>query len=57
MSKIVELEAKEPNREEIQKILKKSVISIFNQIKTGCSRKICYNTYCHNNNICRESKL
>ena len=49
-------EAKEPNKEEIQKILKNNILKIFNQIKKGCSKKICYNIYCGKNIICKHSK-
>ena len=48
---------KEPNKEEIQKILKQNILKIFNQVKKGCSRKICYNIYCAKNLICKQSKL
>ena len=47
---------KEPNKEEIQKILKQNILKIFNQIKKGCSREICYNIYCGENLICKKSK-
>ena len=47
---------KEPNKEEIQKILKQNILKIFNQIKKGCSREICYNIYCGKNLICKKSK-
>ena len=33
-----------------------SIKSIYNQIKYGCSRKKCYNIYCFNNSICKNSK-
>ena len=49
-------EKKEPNKEEIQKILKQNILKIFNQIKKGCSREICYNIYCGKNLICKKSK-
>ena len=55
MSSIIQIESKEPNKEEIQKILKQNIIKIFNQIKKGCSRKICYNIYCFNNLLCKDS--
>ena len=61
-NKIVEKEKedikvkKEPNKEEIQKILKQNILKIFNQIKKGCSREICYNIYCGKNLICKKSK-
>ncbi len=35
---------------------KSSIKSIYKQIRNGCSRKICYNIYCHNNLICNKSK-
>ena len=54
-SKIEIKETKEPNKEEIQKILKKNIIEIFNQIKKGCSRKDCYNIYCGKNLVCKKS--
>lgn len=40
---------------QIEKQLKENILKIFNQIKTGCQRKICYNVYCHKNLICSES--
>ena len=55
LSKIEIKETKEPNKEETQKILKKNIIEIFNQIKKGCSRKVCYNIYCGKNLICKKS--
>ena len=55
MSSITQIEAKEANKEEIQKILKQNIIKIFNQIKKGCPHKICYNIYCFNNLICKDS--
>lgn len=55
MSSITRVESKEPNKEEIQKILKQNIIKIFNQIKKGCSRKVCYNIYCSNNLLCKDS--
>ena len=48
-------EEKETNKEEIQRILKQNILKIFNQIKKGCSRKICYNIYCAKNLICKKS--
>ena len=56
MSTIVNLESKEPNKEEIQKILKQNLLKLFSQVKKGCKRKICYNTLCANNAICKNSK-
>ena len=55
MSSKITVEAKEPNKEEIQKVLKQNIIKIFNQIKTGCKRNVCYNVYCFNNSICKDS--
>ena len=55
MSSNIRIESKEPNKEEIQKILKQNIIKIFNQIKKGCPHKICYNIYCFNNLICKDS--
>lgn len=49
-------ESKEPNKAEIQKILKQNILKNFNQIKNGCSRNICYNIYCAKNLICKKSK-
>ena len=49
-------EKKEINKEEIKKILKQNILKIFNQIKKGCSREICYNIYCGKNLICKKSK-
>ena len=51
---IKELQPKEPNKAEIQKILKSNILRIYKQIKTGCCRKICYNIYCAKNSLCRE---
>ena len=56
MSSIKVEEAKETNKEEIQKKLKQNILKIFNQIKNGCSRKICHNIYCAKNLICKHSK-
>ena len=50
-----EEEVKEPNKAEIQKILKENILKIFTQIKKGCSRKVCYNIYCGKNLICKKS--
>lgn len=55
MSTKIVLKHKEPNKEEIQKVLKQNIIKIFNQIKKGCKRKVCYNIYCSNNSICKDS--
>lgn len=43
------------NKEEIEKILKKNILFMFNQIKNGCSRKVCYNILCGKNLICKQS--
>jgi hypothetical protein len=48
-------EAKEPNKEQIQKKLKENILKIFKQIKNGCCRKICYNIYCGKNLLCKKS--
>ena len=55
MSSIIQIESKESNKEEIQKILKQNLIKIFNQIKKGCSRKVCYSIYCFNNLLYKDS--
>ena len=57
MSSNIQVESKEPNKEEIEKVLKQNILKIFNQIKKGCSRKICYNIYCFNNLLCKDSNL
>jgi hypothetical protein len=49
-------ETKEPNKEEIEKILRQNILKIFNQIKKGCPRNVCYNIYCGKNLICKNSK-
>ena len=56
MSSNIRVESKEPNKEEIGKILKQNILKIYNQIKKGCSHKKCYNIYCFNNLICKKSK-
>ena len=56
MTTIEKLEYKEPNKEEIQKILKQNLLKLFTQVKKGCKRKICYNTLCANNFMCKYSK-
>ena len=48
-------EKEELNKEEIQKSLKSNIIKIFNQIKKGCSRNICFNIYCAKNLLCKKS--
>ena len=48
-------ENQEPNKEEIQKTLKENILQIFNQIKKGCCRNICFNTFCSKNLICKKS--
>jgi hypothetical protein len=55
MSSTERVESKEPNKQEIEKVLKQNIIKIFNQIKNGCSHKKCCNIYCFNNLICKES--
>ena len=47
-------EKEELNKEEIQKSLKSNIIKIFNQIKKGCSRNICFNIYCAKNLLCKK---
>ena len=34
---------------------KKMIIYLYKQIRKGCQRKICYNIYCYNNLLCKES--
>lgn len=55
MSTIEKLESREPNKEEIQKILKQNLLKLFSQIKKGCKRKNCYNILCANNSYCKNS--
>ena len=55
METITQIEKKEPNKEEIQKILKQNILKLFTQIKKGCKRKNCYNTLCANNTLCKNS--
>ena len=55
MTTPIRIESKEPDKEEIQKILKKNLLKLFSQIKNGCCRKICYNMLCANNYICKNS--
>ena len=55
MKTITQIEEKEPNKEEIQKILKQNILKLFAQVKKGCKRNICYNTLCANNLICKNS--
>ena len=44
----------EMNSNEIKE--NKNIIKcIYKQIRRGCRRKICYNIYCNNNLICKES--
>jgi len=45
----------ELNKEEIQKALKSNIIKMFNQIKKGCSRNICFNIFCAKNLLCQKS--
>ena len=56
MKTIEKLESKEPNKEEIQKILKQNLLKLFSQVKKGRKRKISYNTLCANNLMCKYSK-
>ncbi len=46
----------ELNKEEIQKTLKSNILKIFNQIKIGCNRDICFNIFCAKNLLCKKSK-
>lgn len=48
-------ESKEPNKQEIQKKLKENILKIYNQIKKGCCRNICFNTFCNKNLVCQKS--
>ena len=57
MTTPIKLESKEPDKAEIQKILKQNLLKIFSQIKKGCMRKICYNMLCANNIVCKNSNL
>lgn len=57
MKTIEKLEEKEPNKEEIQKILKQNLLKLFAQVKKGCKRKICYNLFCANNFMCKNSRF
>ena len=57
MTSFQPLQPKEPNKAEIQKILKQNLLILFNQVKKGCSRKYCYNILCANNSLCKKSKL
>ena len=45
----------ELNKDEIQKALKTNIIKIFNRIKKGCSRNICFNIFCAKNLLCQKS--
>ena len=45
----------ELNKDEIQKALKSNIIKIFNQIKKGCCRNICFNIFCAKNLLCKKS--
>lgn len=36
---------------------KQDALIIYNQIKNGCKRNICYNIFCKNNLIAQLSKL
>lgn len=55
MNTIAKLEPKEPNKEEIAKLLKQNILKLFSLIKKGCGREICYNTFCANNFLCKNS--
>lgn len=35
---------------------KEIIKSLYQQIRKGCPREICYNIYCFNNLICKKSK-
>ena len=56
MKEIEKIEKKEPNKEEIQKILKQNILKLFSQIKKEKKKKNCYNTLCANNILCKNSK-
>ena len=45
MSDNENVQPKEPNKKEIENILKQNILKIYNQIKNGCSKRICYNRY------------
>jgi hypothetical protein len=49
------VQPKEPNKKEIENILKQNILKIYNQIKNGCSKSICYNIYCRKNLIGKKS--
>ena len=55
MEKLTLIEKKEPNKDEIKKILKQNILKLFTQIKKGCNKKICYNSLCANNSFCKKS--
>ena len=55
MSENKQLQPKEPNKKEIEKILKQNILKIYNQIKKGCSKNVCYNIYCYKNLLCKNS--
>lgn len=44
------------NKIELKEKLKENILIIYNQIKKGCEREICYNIYCKNNLFCQLSK-
>ena len=46
---------KEIKHNKIQDSIKNEILTIYQQIKKGCNRKICYNIYCSNNLICKIS--
>ena len=46
---------KEIKQNKIHDNIKNRILTIYQQIKKGCYRKICYNIYCNNNLICKIS--
>ena len=44
------------DKNELNEKLKKNILIIYNQIRNGCRRNICYNIYCKNNLYCQLSK-
>ena len=55
MEELTFIEKKEPDKDQIQKILKQNILKLFTQIKKGCNKKICYNSLCANNSFCKKS--
>ena len=56
-STIEKVASKEPNKEELQKILKENILKIYKQISSDCCpRKFCYNIFCSKNLLCTQSK-